>query len=85
MMVLSDQHKRHKFEQIIAYRNLIKDSIQRMLLILREEFPDEYDMAYQHWVPQILTALEKDSKWLQRGEYSLQDTIKSILDKEFDK
>lgn len=84
-MVLSDQHKRHKFEQIIAYRNLIQDSVQKMLLILKDEFPDQYDIAYQHWVPQIVTALEKNSKWLPRGEYSLEDTIKSILDKEFDK
>lgn len=83
-MVLSDQHKRHKFEQIIAYRNLIQDSVQKMLLILKDEFPDQYDIAYQHWVPQILTALDNNSQWLPRGEYSLQDTIKSILDKEFD-
>lgn len=49
--------------------------------ILKENFPEEYSTAYQHWIPQILTALDDHPKWLNRGVYTMQDTINKLKDK----
>ena len=50
--------------------------------IIKEYFSTEYGVAHQHWIPQILTALYNDTKWLPRGQYSMQDTIDHINDME---
>lgn len=67
-------------EKINLYRDSIVSSLQSIEDILREHFPNQLDMAYQHWMPQILTALYSDTKWLSRGTYSMDDTIKNIKD-----
>ena len=52
--------------------------------ILKEYFPEEYDLAYQHWIPQIITALDKHPKWLSRGQFDMQQTILKLLEKSKD-
>ena len=61
--------------------NITKD-IQTVQILLKEHFPKEYSDAYQHWIPQILTALYNDTQWLPRGQLTLQDTIDRIRDKD---
>lgn len=48
---------------------------------IQSHFPEEYAVAYQHWIPQILTALYDDTHWLPRGQYSMEYTLKRIQDK----
>jgi hypothetical protein len=73
-------------EQSLALTTLLyaRDSIDSQLgqieQLLQNKFPKEYDAAYQHWIPQIRTALYNDTRWLPRGQLTLQDTIDHIKD-----
>lgn len=75
------QEQRDQFNRLLDYRDQISDAIFHIERILKNYFPDEFDVAYQHYIPQIITALNNDNKWLQRGEISMQYTISRILDK----
>jgi hypothetical protein len=61
-------------------RDDIKNSLSTIEILIKEYFPEQYADAYQHWIPQILTALDNDVKWLPRGQITLQDTIDRIKD-----
>lgn len=61
-------------------RDDIKNSLSTIEILIKEYFPEQYSDAYQHWIPQILTALDNDVKWLPRGQITLQDTIDRIKD-----
>jgi len=76
-----NQEQKDQFNKIIDYRDQISKSMFHIERILKTYFPDQYTDAYQHWIPQILTALDNDVKWLPRGQMTLQDTIDRILDK----
>jgi hypothetical protein len=78
-MYTKDQ--KQQFNRILDYRDEISNSMFHIERILKTYFPDEFDTAYQHWIPQILTALDNDVKWLPRGQMTLQNTIDRILDK----
>jgi len=73
-----DQERFYQFRKLYDYRNQIMNSVFQMERILREYFPENYDLAYQHWIPQIITAIEDDEKWLNRGVYNFEDTVRSI-------
>jgi hypothetical protein len=75
------KEQKDQFNRIMDYRDEISSSMFHIERILKTYFPDEFDAAYQHWIPQILTALDNDVKWLPRGQMTLQDTIGRILDK----
>lgn len=66
---------------LIRCRENIAEILYEIGSILKKDFPEEYEIAYQYWIPQISTALYKDNKWLSRGDYSMQQTIDRILDK----
>ena len=67
--------------RLIDQRDSISSAMFQIDRILKEFFPEQYALAYQHWIPQIITALDKRTdKWLPRGEYSMVDTINSISD-----
>lgn len=71
-----------KINDLLFYREEISQSIQKIDTILQTYFPHQYTDAYQHWMPQILTALYNDLKWLPRGQVTMQDTIDRIKDTE---
>jgi len=75
-----NQEQKHQFNRLIDYRDEISKSIFHIERIIKNYFPDQYADAYQHWIPQILTALENNVKWLPRGEVTMQDTIDRIKD-----
>lgn len=75
------KEQKNQFNKLLDYRDEISKSMFHIDRILKTYFPDQYADAYQHWIPQILTALENDVKWLPRGQLTLQDTIDRILDK----
>jgi hypothetical protein len=79
-MSLTPEQKR-QINRLIDYRDQIVDSLFHIERILKEYFPEEFDVAYQYYIPQITTALYEDKKWLQRGEYTMQQTINRLLDK----
>jgi hypothetical protein len=78
-MSLRDDQKK-ALDSLYKQRNEIENSLKQIEEIIKVYFPEEYHVAYQHWIPQIITALNNDSLWLSRGQYSLQDTIDHIND-----
>jgi hypothetical protein len=66
--------------RLLELRDSLDSTIKEMSEILQNNFPKEYSIAYQHWIPQINTALYNNTKWLPRGEHTFQDTINKITD-----
>jgi len=79
-MSLTEEQKK-QIDKLIEHRDAIVDSLANIQHILKQYFPEEFDLAYQHYIPQITTALYEDKKWLSRGGYSMQDTINHLTDK----
>lgn len=75
-----NQEQKDQLNSLMDYRDSISDSLFHIERILKTYFPEQYADAYQHWIPQILTALDNDVKWLPRGQLTLQDTIDRIKD-----
>jgi hypothetical protein len=73
-------NNQNDINDLLDLRENIVQSVQKIEFILRTNFQDQYEDAYQHWIPQILTALFNDLKWLPRGQVTLQDTIDQIRD-----
>lgn len=69
------------YNKLCDLRSQIEKLVNDIGQILEQSFPDEYNTAYQHWIPQILTSLRDNTKWLPRGNYSMEYTIAKIADK----
>lgn len=74
------EEQKHQFNKLLDYRDDITNAIFHIERILKTYFPQEFNLAYQHWIPQILTALDNDVKWLPRGQITMQDSIDRIKD-----
>jgi hypothetical protein len=72
--------KKKAIQKLQNYRDQINDSLIQIETLLKVFFPDEFSIAYQHWLPQIKTALKDDTKWLPRGQYSMDYTLNRIVD-----
>lgn len=75
-----NQEQKDQLNTLMDHRDLIYNSMFHIERILKNYFPEQYADAYQHWIPQILTALDNSVKWLPRGQLTLQDTIDHIKD-----
>lgn len=75
------QIQKDQLNNLIDYRDQITESLFHIERILKVYFPEEFDIAYQHYIPQITTALYEDDRWLPRGEQTMQNTITRLLDK----
>ena len=72
--------QKEQINKLRDYRDEISYSLFHIERVLRDYFPEEYTQAYQHWIPQILTALAHDNRWLDRGVYNMQDTLNKLSD-----
>lgn len=63
-----------------SHRDEIISHLYQIEHILKQFFPEEFEIAYQHWVPQIVTALFDDTKWLPRGQCTMQQTLNRLED-----
>jgi hypothetical protein len=77
-MKLSD--KELALNMLLELREIINTSLWSIEDTLKRHFPEEHNNAYQHWIPQIATALYNDTKWLPRGVSNMQNTIDHIKD-----
>lgn len=73
--------QKHQLNQLFDYRDEIMNSLFHIERILKQYFPEEFELAYQYWIPQITTALYEDKRWLARGECTMQRTLKRLSDK----
>ena len=76
------QEQKHQLNKLRDYRDEISYSLYHIQRVLRDYFPEEYAQAYQHWIPQIVTALEDNPKWLNRGVHNMQDTLNKLQDRD---
>lgn len=79
-MSLTEEQK-HQLNRLIDYRDQITDNLFHIERIIKVYFPEEFDIAYQHWIPQITTALYEDKRWLNRGTQTMQHTLNRLTDK----
>ena len=79
-MSLTNEQK-YQLNKLIDYRDQITSSLFHIERIIKEYFPEEFDVAYQHWIPQITTSLYEDQRWLPRVEQTMQHSINRLLDK----
>lgn len=77
-----DYRQKLQLDELISYRDQIVNNLYHIERILKQYFPEEFNIAYQHWIPQITTALYEEKKWLNRGEQTMQHTINRIVDKD---
>lgn len=75
------KEQQYQLNRLIDYRDQITDGLFHIERIIKTYFPEEFDIAYQHWIPQITTALYEDKRWLNRGEQTMQNTINRLMDK----
>ena len=75
------QEQKDQINSLLDNRDKIVDSLYHIERILKTYFPEEFERAIQFYLPQITTALYEDKKWLNRGEYSLQNTIDNLLER----
>lgn len=73
-MTLTPEQK-HQFNRLIDHRDEICNSLFHIERILKHYFPEEFNIAYQFWIPQITTALYSEEKWLNRGDHTMQQTL----------
>ena len=83
-VVSLSKEQKDQLNKLIDYRDDVTNAVFHIERIIKQYFPEEFALAYQHWIPQIITALYEDKKWLPRGQYSMQDTINRLLDKASD-
>ena len=70
--------KLRQYYRLIDYQENMLVSLTQIEKILKEKFPDQYSLAYQHWIPQIKTAITSDDRWLARTDYNFDYTLKKI-------
>ena len=75
------QEQKDQVNLLIDCRDEMVNSLFHIERILKTYFPQEFERAYQFYLPQITTALHNHEKWLNRGEYSLQNTIDNLLER----
>ena len=75
----TDQRK--ALQKLYNHREHIEDILVEISTILKVHFPKSQPLADQHWIPQIITALYEDKKWLPRGERTMEQTIIRLMDK----
>jgi hypothetical protein len=79
-MSLTDE-QRYQINRLITYRDQLTNNLFHIEQIIKQYFPEEFDIAYQHWIPQVSTALFDDKRWLPRGEQTMEDTIQRLIEK----
>lgn len=80
--MLKDQEKSISFHRLVEHRDTILSILEDIKEILKKDFPKEFEIAYQYWIPQIKTAIVDDEKWLNRSDYSLTYTLNKIAESE---
>jgi|688.fasta_scaffold120469_4 hypothetical protein len=77
MNLNSDQ--KNALEKLYLCRDSILQNVEEIQSILKQHFPEEYSIAYQFWIPQIITALYNHNRWLNRCDQNMEQTISRLI------
>lgn len=69
-------------ERLKQIRDEILSLVDEASGILSRKHPDQFFVANSFWIPQIVTAIRKDKKWLSRGDHDMQETIDKMSERE---
>lgn len=83
-MSLSKEQK-DALNKLYQYRENIESILAEIEALLMVYFCNQYPVSYQHWIPQIKTALRDNTKWLPRGQYSMDHVFRVIEDNMLEK
>ena len=75
------QIQKDQLNKLLDHRDEITGALFHIERIIKEYFPEEFEIAYQHWIPQITTALYQSDRWLPRGQFTMQQTLNRLADK----
>lgn len=73
--------QKHQLNKLLDHRDEISNSVFHIERILKHYFPEEFEVAYQHWIPQITTSLYDDTRWLPRGQHTMQQCLNRLFDR----
>jgi hypothetical protein len=71
-------------ERLKDIRDDILSLVKEAGEILARSHKDHFYTANSFWIPQIVTAIRKDERWLSRGDHDMQETIEKISGAELD-
>jgi hypothetical protein len=77
------KNKIDALNKLYSIRETIENNLAELDAIIQVYFHEEYSISYQHWMPQIKTALRDNIKFLPRGTYSMDYVLRHIEDKLF--
>ncbi len=76
-------NRKEVIDKLEDHRDAILAHMKGITDILRNSAPNQHTRAYSIWIPQIITALNRDTPWLPRGDYCMQDTLDSLREVSF--
>lgn len=71
-------------ERLKDIRDEILSLVKEAGEILARSYQDHFYTANSFWIPQIVTAIRKEDKWLSRGDHDMQETIDKIAGADVD-
>lgn len=76
-----DNNQKEALNRLYCHRQEIEHYLSEIEVLIQTYFPEEFPVANQHWLPQIKTGLKDHTKWLPRGQYSMDYTLNRLTDK----
>ena len=70
--------RKEVIDKLEDHRDAIIAHMKGITDILKNSAPKQHTRAYSIWIPQIITALTRNTKWLPRGDYCMQDTLDDL-------
>ena len=76
-------NRKEVIDKLEDHRDAILAHMKGIVDILTNSAPKQHTRAYSVWIPQIITGLTKDTMWLPRGDYCMQDTLDDLREVSF--
>ena len=71
-------NRKEVIDKLEDHRDAIIAHMKGITDILKNSAPKQHTRAYSIWIPQIITGLTRNTKWLPRGDYCMQDTLDDL-------
>ena len=71
-------NRKEVIDKLEDHRDAIIAHMKGITDILKNSAPKQHTRAYSIWIPQIITGLTRNTKWLPRGDYCMQETLDDL-------